>query len=334
MSSPRLTDRPGPNDFVHFDAAFGQRFIVTVDTEEEFAWDQPLQARGHTLHSVSQLARFQQFCESFGVPPIYLIDYPVATCPEAAEILRRPLACGKAEVGVQLHPWVNPPFEEEVNQPNSFAGNLSPELEAAKFGILRNAIEQNFGQAPRIYRAGRYGVGPHTAAILRQHGIAIDTSVRSRFDYSAGGGPNFRDLPVRPWRVSNSGTLVEAPLTTVYSGPLRRWGPWLHPRLWRTPRLQGGLARTGLLDRIPFTPEGVTRAEILRGIDVALADKLPLMVFSFHSPSLQPGHTPYVRTESDVAALYEWWHTVFAALAARGVRSISAAELIAASALA
>ncbi|MEZ5750195.1 MAG: hypothetical protein R3D83_10105 [Caenibius sp.] len=34
------------------------------------------------------------------------------------------------------------------------------------------------GVEPVIYRAGRYGIGPHTA-ILREHaGVGIDTSVR------------------------------------------------------------------------------------------------------------------------------------------------------------
>lgn len=334
MRSARITDAPDPHDFVRFDSAFGRRFIVTVDTEEEFNWDEPLQSSGHTLHSVSRLARFQQFCEGFGIAPIYLVDYPVATSALTADILRGPIAAGKAEIGVQLHPWVNPPFEEEINQYNSFSGNLSPELERAKFKTLRDTIERNFGQAPQIYRAGRYGVGPNTAAILGDNGIAIDTSVRARFDYSAGGGPNFRDLPVQPWWIGGKGTLMEAPLTTVFSGPLRRWGHWLYPKLWRVPRLRGALARIGLLERIPFTPEGVTETEILRGIEVALAERLPLLVFSFHSPSLQPGHTPYVRNDNDLDALYGWWRTVFTTLGQRGVRPASVAEVMAATELA
>lgn len=334
MPSARITDAPAPHDFVRFAPDFGRRFMLTVDTEEEFDWDRPLQPSGHTLHSVSRLAKFQQFCEGFGIVPIYLVDYPVATSRLAMDILKAPVSEGRAEIGVQLHPWVSPPFEEEVNPFNSFAGNLSPELERAKFAQLRDTIERNFGQPPRIYRAGRYGVGPNTAAILRDHGIAIDTSARARFDYSADGGPNFRDLPLRPWWIGGPGTLMEAPLTTVYWGPLRRWGHWLYPKLWRSPRLRGALARIGLLERIPFTPEGVTELEILRGIDIALAEELPLLVFSFHSPSLQPGHTPYVRNDEELDALYDWWRRVFNVLAASGVKPASISEVMAATELA
>jgi hypothetical protein len=326
LLSARITDAPAAHDFVRFKPGFGRRFILTVDTEEEFDWDSPLRASGHTLHSVSRLAKFQQFCEGFGIVPIYLIDYPVATSRLAIDILHEPVNAGRAEVGVQLHPWVSPPFEEEVNQLNSFAGNLSPELERAKFTMLRDTIERNFGQSPRIYRAGRYGVGSNTAQILRDLGIALDTSARARFDYSANGGPNFRDLPVRPWWIGGPGALMETPLTTVYWGPLKRWGHWLYPKLWRTPRLRGALARIGLLERIPFTPEGVT--------EVALADDLPLLVFSFHSPSLQPGHTPYVRNEDELDALYDWWRRVFTVLASAGVRPTSVAEIMSSTELA
>ena len=117
---------------------------------------------------------------------------------------------------MQLHPWVSPPHEEEVTPYNSFAGNLPPALELAKLKHLRNTIEQNFGVQPLIYRAGRYGVGARTAEFLAEAGIAIDTSVRSGFDYSADGGPNFRDLPLRPWWIGAAGGLMELPLTTVF----------------------------------------------------------------------------------------------------------------------
>lgn len=330
MSTCRITDTPPPESFVDFPAEFGPRFIVTIDTEEEFDWSGPFSVDRHTVDSVRELGTFQRFCEEAGVCPLYLIDYPVATASAAAEVLGPAVRAGRAEVGVQLHPWVNPPHEEAVNPHNSFAGNLPAALERAKFGQLRDAIETAFGRAPRIYRAGRYGVGPNTVAILHDHGIAIDTSARARFDYSAGGGQNFRDLPIRPWWIGAPGQLMELPLTTVFSGPLRRAGQQLYPRLWRVPRLRGLLARLGLLDRIPLTPEGASASEAVRGIDMALREGVPVLVFSFHSPSLQPGHTPYVRTEQDLAAFYDWWRTVFAELARRGVRPTSVAEIMAA----
>lgn len=328
MPQVRITDLPAPDQRVQFPADFGQRFILTVDTEEEFDWGQPIRREGYTLHSVARLARFQEFCEGVGVVPIYLVDYPIASSPAACEALRPAIAAGKAEVGVQLHPWVSPPHDEDVSEFNSFAGNLPATLEREKFRRLRDAIEQGFGATPLIYRAGRYGLGPNTASILSDHGIAIDTSVRSRFDYSAGGGPNYRDHPVVPWWVDRERGLMELPLTTVYWGLLRQFGPWLYPKMWRVPQLRGLLARIGMLERIPLTPEGVTLDEAIRGIDIAIDEDLPLLVFSFHSPSLAPGFTPYVRSESDLDAFYDWWRAVFAYLQRRQVAPTSVGGLM------
>jgi hypothetical protein len=128
-----------------FAEGFGQRVLLTVDTEEEFDWNAPFRRDGHGLSHLAAIPRFQRFCEGIGAHPVYLVDWPVVRDPQAVAIIGDAVRRGTAEVGIQLHPWVNPPFEEEVSARNSFAGNLPPALEAAKFGILRDAIEAAFG---------------------------------------------------------------------------------------------------------------------------------------------------------------------------------------------
>jgi len=331
LPGPNLLLPPSPDALARFGSDFGQRFIVTVDTEEEFDWNAPLNRDGHSTRTIPALRMFQEFCESFGIVPIYLVDYPVADSEIAVEAIGEAVSAGRAEVGVQLHPWVNPPFDETVNEYNSFAGNLPFELEREKFARLHARIVKAFGTAPLIYRAGRYGLGPRTAEILAEFGIAIDTSVRARFDYSASGGPNYRQHPLQPYW---AGDLLELPLTTVYWGPLRQLGNTIYPALWRAPQLRGALARAGLLERIPLTPEGVTVEEALRGVDVAIDQGLPLLVFSFHSPSLVPGYTPYVRAPHDLDALYDWWRTLFSHLHRRGVKPSHVTDIISSQALA
>ena len=328
MPGPNLLEPPGKDARASFKEGFGQRFIVTVDTEEEFDWDAPLNREKHSVVTVPALRKFQQFCEGFGVAPTYLIDYPVACSSFAPEAIGDAVRSGRADVGVQLHPWVSPPFEEEVSEFNSYAGNLPFELERAKFSTLRDKIEAAFGAAPLIYRAGRYGLGPRTAEILRECGLAIDTSVRAHFDYSGKGGPNYREHPLHPYWIDPEHTLLELPLTTVYWGPLRQMGNVIYPHLWRAPQMRGVLARTGLLERIPLTPEGVKAEEALRGVDIAIDEGLPVLVFSFHSPSLAPGHTPYVRNDEDLDALYDWWRTLFGHLEQRGVKPTSVREIM------
>ena len=78
---------------------------------------------------------------------------------------------GECDVGTQLHPWVNPPFDEAVTPANSFTGNLPVPLQRAKLHALTDAIEAATGMRPTVYRAGRYGIGRHTARLLARGGL-------------------------------------------------------------------------------------------------------------------------------------------------------------------
>ena len=323
-----ITEPPPKGRAAQFAEGSGQRVLLTVDTEEEFDWNGPFTREDHGLTHVAAIPRFQSFCEDLGVVPVYLVDWPIANDALAVEIIGDAVRRGRAEVGIQLHPWVNPPFDEEVGVRNSFAGNLPPALEREKMLRLRDRIAEAFEGDPLIYRAGRYGLGPHTADLLKEAGVPIDSSVRTNHDYSAGHGPDYSRHPLLPYWVDGERSLLELPLTTVHFGLLRKQGPGLQRLLAQQPRALSALARLGLLERIALTPEGVTADEALRGIDIALDDGLPLLVLSFHSPSLAVGHTPYVRSEADLERLYDWLDRIYAYLEIRGVAPTTVAGII------
>jgi hypothetical protein len=304
--------------------------LLTIDTEEEFDWNAPFSRTSTGTTHVRAFAGFQRLCEEIGARPIWLVDWPIASDPLAVEVLGDAARRDAADIGIHLHPWVNPPFDEEVTPFNSYAGNLPPALEAAKFMALRERIEDAFGIAPMIYRAGRYGLGPESARMLAREGIAIDSSVRPSFDYRADGGPNYTDYPAWPWWIDEERKLLELPVTTVRAGALRAAPAQFGPLAHRVPKLTGVLARTRLLERIPLTPEGVSIVAAKRGIDTALMAGLPLLVLSLHSPTLEPGHSPYARTPHDVAAVHDWLRAIYGHLAARGVRSAGIADILAA----
>ncbi len=154
-----------------------------------------------------RLAKFQQFCEAEGVSPIYLVDYPVATSALAADILQRSGREGPRRSG---HPA--PSLGQPAVRRGSERAQLLRRQPPARAGArqvrrLREAIETTFDAIPQIYRAGRYGTGRNTAAMLREGGIAMDTSVRAKFNYSAEGGA---DLP-QPPAASPIGSTPSAP---------------------------------------------------------------------------------------------------------------------------
>jgi hypothetical protein len=321
-----------PVQFIDFAGFATPRFIVTVDTEEEFDWSAPFTRDRHGTTHVEHIDRFQQLCDKNGVRPAYLVDHPIAADDVAVALLGQYVRDARADVGVQLHPWVNPPFEEEPGVHNSYACNLPPELERAKLTALHALIVQRFGVQPQIYRAGRYGAGQNTRRILRELGIVIDTSVRPLFDYSRQGGPNYAECPLQPHWIEE-GKLMELPLTTVFSGAFRAAGKHLYSRGFETMASRGLLARTGLLERIALTPEGIPVEKAIKAVDVALAANIPILNFSFHSPSLAVGHTPYVRTYRDLDRFYDWWNRMFRHLATRGVKPTHVEEIAAAAGL-
>jgi hypothetical protein len=325
-----FTHRPKACDMIDLGAGFGQRFLVTVDVEEEFDWEQPIRREGYTLETVTAIADFQELCDQYNVNPLYLIDFPVIDHPVAGPLYADLVRQGRAEVGIQLHPWVNPPFDEEVTQYNSFAGNLPLELEQAKLIRLRDRITEVIGTAPISYRAGRYGLGENSIAVLSEAGLSIDTSVRASFDYSDEGGPDYSQLPLTPYWLDRGKGLAEIPVTTVFWGLLRQQGQALYPRLEKLPTLQSILSRTGMLERIALTPEDISFKEVMRGIDIAIDDGLPILNFSFHSPSLRAGYTPYVNNLDQQEAFFDWWRRVFDYLAQRKIPAVRLSQIDAA----
>ncbi|EMD82638.1 polysaccharide deacetylase family protein [Pacificimonas flava] len=313
---------PQAEHYVRLPEDFGQRFLVFVDTEEEFDWSQPRRRDSTSVRTVGALPRVHELMRSYGAEPAYMIDYPVATDAAAVDVLGGFKAAGGTTIGAQLHPWVNPPFIERVDARNSFVGNLPRELERAKIASLTEAIASGFGEAPIVYRAGRYGVGPNTEALLDELGYKLDASVRPYFDYSEEGGPDFRRIDPRPYWTGPERRLLELPLSTTFTGSLRRAGEGLFRAANRVPHLNGFLSRGRLLSRIALTPEGIPAADAVRAADLLLNEGAPLISISFHSPSVEPGHTPYVRDAADLKAFYAWFEAVFEHLLARGAAPI------------
>jgi len=254
------------------------------------------------------------------------VDFPITEDRFGVELLAGYAQSDQAEIGVQLHPWVNPPFDEDVSNINSYACNLPKALERAKLTHLHAAIVDRFAVKPDAYRAGRYGAGQHTASILADLGIAIDTSVRSRFNYSAQGGPDYTDHSINPYWIKR-GAVMELPLTTVFGGVMRSFGDLVFGQWFGSQPARSALARTGLVERIALTPEGISLDKAIQGIDMAIAKGVSVINLSFHSPSLAVGHTPYVRDDAQLADLYGWFIGVFAHLKASDVRPTTMAEI-------
>jgi hypothetical protein len=307
---------------------FGRKFLLFVDTEEEFDWSLPPDRAATATTAITALPEAHRRFRDHGISPTYLVDYPVADNDACVAILKPLAEAGECAIGAQLHPWVNPPFEELVTPANSFVGNLPCEIEGRKLAALTGRIRSAFGHDPIVYRAGRYGVGPNSAALLEEAGYRLDVSARPLFDYRAEGGPNFLRHPVQPWWAGPNGTLLELPLTSAFTGRRRRAADPLYKAAMRIPFARSALARAGLVNRVALTPEGIPAAEAAEAIKQLLGDGLRMLSLSFHSPSLAPGHTPYVRDAADLRLFWRWWDEILALLAREGVAPTTPGALL------
>jgi lipopolysaccharide biosynthesis glycosyltransferase len=302
---------PRPRNFVRFAGLASPILLIVVDTEEGFDWSAPFSSEKHSVSAIRRLHLCQSLFERFGICPTYVVDYPIASHISASRELRTLVENGGCIIGSQLHPWVNPPIVEVLNRQNSFPGNLPFALELQKLRVLTECIAENLGTTPQIYKAGRYGIGPNTAGILRQLGYRIDMSMYSRRVYLEEGGPDFRAIPPIPFWFDDAEQVLEIPLTCDYYGLFGRWGDrvyhdWLNAAIGRALHLPGVSARLGLLNRVSISPEGYPLAEAKRLTKALIERGVKVFTVAFHSPSLEPGNTPYVRSQRDLDRLLAW----------------------------
>jgi hypothetical protein len=306
VSAPPLTPADPELAFgpVSVAAAAPPMLFMVVDTEEEFDWHAPFSRSSTGVTAIAALDRLHGVVDRHAVRPMYVIDYPVATRIEAYSVIREIVGSGRGQVGAHLHPWVTPPFTEEVNGPNSFACNLGPALEEAKLRNLTDAIEATVGVRPRTYKAGRYGLGRTTVRILQRLGFDVDVSVNPLMDYRPAAGPSFEAFDARPFLFGTERRLLEVPCTLGFAGFARRAGLPLHRAaeggLLRKLRATGILNRSGALNKIMLSPETSTLEEMKAVTRALLADGVRTFTMTLHSPSVAVGHTPYVRTAAEL----------------------------------
>jgi phosphatidylinositol alpha-1,6-mannosyltransferase len=282
---------------------------VIVDAEEDFLWEGPFTSTNNSTTSIGAQQKTHVMFAHYGVRPIYLVTYPLASEPSAIGALREYQADGLCDIGAQLHPWVTPPVVQGETERFSYPGNLPLDIEREKIRRLVDAISTSFDTQPTVYKAGRYGFGPNSANLLEQEGFETDTSLIPRTSYRDSGGPDFATYDYAPFWFGTQRQLLELPVTRAFTGSLsERWPSLYHlteHRPLRTVRAGGLLARSGLLERITLSPEGSDLEAMRRLTRALLARGTQIFTLSYHSPSLVPGNTPYVRTQRDLAVFLD-----------------------------
>jgi hypothetical protein len=147
-------------------------------------------------------------------------------------------------------------------------------------------------------------MGPSTVRSVAALGYKVECSTLPYNDLRADGGPDFRVAPDQPYWLDEAARLLEVPATTGFIGKAPRLGPPLCG-MFDSPvaaklHLPGLLSRTGTVARSRLTPEGVSASEQCRLLDGLIRSGRRTFSMAYHSPSLAPGNTPYVRNQADL----------------------------------
>ena len=297
--------------------------IVTVDTEEEGLWSGTFRTQHNTVSNIQQVPRFQQLCDHFEIRPSYLVDWPVLEDDAAVRVLDGIQQSGCCEIGAHLHPWCTPPLDGAVTSRDTYMCNLPEASQRDKLAALTDRVQQRFGHRPTSFRAGRYGLDATGARLLADLGYTVDSSVLPFTDYSAEGGPDFRDAPWRPYYVNGNdiaaahddGPLLEVPVSVGFSradfASAASWRSWAERPWPRRLRMVGVLDRLGVAKRIKFSPEQASLSEMKKLVNALCAQNAPAAVMMFHSSSLLPGATPYVSDETALDRFLNRIHSIF-----------------------
>lgn len=300
---------------VHLPPQWAPVLLVVIDTEEEFDWAKPHNRQNTSVKSMAQVEVAQRIFDEYKISPIYVIDYPVASQPEGFGPLAPIVKTGRCQIGTHIHPWVNPPYTEEINSINSYIGNLPRPLVEAKMQALRNVITENLGVTPVIFKAGRYGISRDALEIIAKQGYEVDCSTAPGFDYRSDGGPDFVDSCLDSFWCGPEEKILSIPTTGAFTG-LWQWKAGVFHQFCTEGlplrlHLPGIFARLHIHDQLRLTPEGFTWQEHRKLTRFLLARGVRTFTFSFHSPSLEPGNTVYVKSASELQTFLDAFRRYF-----------------------
>ena len=243
--------------------------------------------------------RLQPLFRAYAAKPTYLLSPEVLGDEASVRALSSLALDGDAELGTHLHGEYAEPGAVDVEVTRDFQRDYPRELEQEKLLHLTQLFRRAFGKQPRSFRAGRFGIGPHSIDILDALGYDVESSVTPHVDWSSAGarGLSFVGAPTQPYHPDpgaparrGSSRMLEVPITI------------------RPPRLGSLLARA-------VAPRWLrpSRGSARRLVDVARAEMAHARSTSperpvvrnamFHNVEVIAGASPYAATDEAARAI-------------------------------
>jgi hypothetical protein len=268
--------------------------------------------------------RLQPLFRSFGAKPTYLLSPEVMSDPASLECLTA--LEGSAEFGTHLHGEFVAPDAFVPEATEMFQCNYPPVVEKLKLVGLTALFREAFGVMPRSFRAGRFGIGPHSLGFLAGLGYTVDSSVSPHKDWSRQGAPlaSFRKAPVQPyWPVHDApsriaykpGPLLEVPVTILPArlGAVPLIGPLFEPR-WLRPTHGTASSLVAVARDALALAKGTGRPSVLNCM--------------FHNVDVMAGLSPSAKTAAEADAILGRLAALLDFARAEGIAVVGLSDLV------
>jgi hypothetical protein len=259
----------------------------------------------------------------FGGKPTYLLSPEIFRHAPSIEVLRR--LGGSAELGTHLHGEYAEPWAFEPDVTHVFQRDYPEEIERQKLTFMTEQFVAAFGYRPRSFRAGRFGLGPSSLAILESLGYAVDSSVTPFMNWASAGAPglSFDGAPTQPYR-------------PALSFPARRGGAdILEVPITIRPRRRNSLPGIGrLIEPRWLRPTHATASSLIRLArdEIAAARRerpgRPVILNAmFHNVEVVPAASPYAPTETAARRILDRVGALLSFASSEGIRVVGLGDV-------
>lgn len=289
------------------------KLSIVIHTEEEFDWSGGFNRHNTSVTHGKELTDMCVDMLKLGCCITFAMDWSFVTSEQGQEVIRfmQENYAEQVEFAAHLHPWVNPPFDEQHSDTDniveklSYPGNLPADLEKAKLVMLTDKIAELTGTRPTTYLAGRYGIGKNTYKILSELGYKVDVSISPFADFRHQDGPDFSQFNNASFMKSG---IKCVPHSTGYISHVSAISDWLNRDTNNLNKLNSNVIGKIILrllgvEKVRLSPEGFTAKQMQKLADSLTRTGVEHLIYSFHSSTSKVGGSPYVSTTTELSVL-------------------------------
>ena len=313
-------------------------FMISIDTEEN-QWDAfNDKATVKNIECITE--KFQTLCEQYGIKTTYLVNNPVIEAHSSQKIIKKLADSGNCEIGMHLHPWRLSPHIPNYQFPrDSHITNYSSDIIGEKIKKLFHEI-QNLTQKPcRTFRAGRWSMSMDAMEHLFKLGVNIDTSITPYISWEKGGGNNYLQSSLHSYKFlspnflepNENGNAYEVPPSVGWTRGDLDTMYLIEKFINKIPllsRAKGILYHLNLVKKVWVSPEQVNLKDMIMLCQNLMRQRQLYIHAMFHSTSLLPGASPFIRNEKELALFYAKIEKLFQYIQSEQLRPVTISEYV------